>query len=71
MWNGFLLLLLRLTGLSRPEGISFDWTAKNIYWTDTGEKVVGVARYDGSYRKDLISSSISKPRAITVHPLLG
>ncbi|XP_068751456.1 low-density lipoprotein receptor-related protein 1-like isoform X2 [Montipora capricornis] len=58
-------------GLSRPEGISYDWTAKNIYWTDVGEKVIAVARYDGSYHKVLISSDMSKPRAIIAHPLLG
>lgn len=57
--------------LARPEGITYDWTAKNIYWTDTGKKVIGVARSDGSYQKVLISSDVAKPRGIIVHPMKG
>ena len=68
-WTMWLIFLL--SGLSRPEGISYDWTAKNIYWTDSGKKVIGVARHDGSYQKDVISSDLTKPRAIIVHPLIG
>lgn len=60
-----------VSGLSKPEGIAYDWTAKNIYWTDQGRKVIGVARHDGSYQKVLISVDVAKPRAIVVHPLLG
>ena len=57
--------------LARPEGISYDWTAKNIYWTDPGKKVIGVARSDGSYQKVLISSDVTKPRGIIIHPMIG
>ena len=60
-----------LVGLAQPEGIAYDWTAKNIYWADPGKNVIGVARQDGSYQKVLLSSGLGKPRAIVVHPLMG
>ena len=65
--NGF----CSVPDLARPEGITYDWTAKNIYWTDTGKKVIGVARSDGTYQKVLISSDVAKPRGIIVHPMMG
>lgn len=30
--------------LSSPDGITVDWLANNIYWTNTGNKVIEVAR---------------------------
>lgn len=66
-----LLFFFLAPDLARPEGITYDWTAKNIYWTDTGKKVIGVARSDGSYQKVLISSDVAKPRGIIVHPMMG
>lgn len=62
---------LSFVGFGQIEGIAYDWTAKNIYWTDQGKKIIGVGRQDGSYQKILLTVGLSKPRAIVVHPSMG
>lgn len=58
------------TNLTTPDGLAVDWIANNIYWTDTGRKVLEVARIDGSCRK-MIISKLDEPRAIAVYPKKG
>lgn len=67
----FFSLSLFFLGFGQIEGIAYDWTAKNIYWTDQGKKIIGVGRQDGSYQKILLTVGLSKPRAIVVHPSMG
>lgn len=57
--------------LSLPDGIAVDWIANNIYWTNTGNKVIEVARLDGSNRKTLITTYLTDPRSIAIYPKLG
>lgn len=57
--------------ISTPNGIAVDWIADNVYWTDTGNKVVEVARLDGSLRKVVVSENLQEPRSIAVFPKKG
>ena len=59
------------TNLSTPDGLVVDWISDNIYWTDTGRKVLEVARLDGTSRKVIIHSHLDEPRAIAVYPRKG
>lgn len=59
------------SNLSSPDGIAVDWIADNIYWTNTGNSMIEVARIDGSHRKTLIKDNIQDPRSIAVFPRKG
>ena len=59
-----------------PDGLAFDWIARNLYWTDAGEHQLAparieVARANGTSRKILIETEIDEPRAIVVDPAEG
>ena len=69
--TNWIFFSLSFVGFGQIEGIAYDWTAKNIYWTDQGKKIIGVGRQDGSYQKILLTVGLSKPRAIVVHPSMG
>lgn len=58
-------------GLKTTDGLSVDWVARNLYWTDTGRNTIEVSRLDGSARKILINNSLDEPRAIAVFPSKG
>ncbi|GAB0097057.1 low-density lipoprotein receptor-related protein 4 [Sergentomyia squamirostris] len=60
-----------VTGLNIPNGLAVDWLANNIFWTDTGLKVLEVARLDGSFRKVILSDNLNDPRAMIVYPKFG
>ncbi|XP_048835137.1 low-density lipoprotein receptor-related protein 1B-like isoform X4 [Brienomyrus brachyistius] len=60
--------------LDNVEGISVDWIANNLYWTNDGyRKTICVARLENASetRKTLLSGDMSHPRAIVVDPLNG
>lgn len=59
------------TGLHTPNGIAVDWIANNVFWTDTGLKVIEVARLDGSSRKTIINKDLNDPRAMILYPKKG
>lgn len=59
------------TGYTIPDGLAVDWVANNIYWTDSGRKVVEVARIDGTCQKVIINSMLIEPRAVVVFPSEG
>lgn len=59
------------TGLMTPNGLAVDWIANNLFWSDTGSKVIEVSRLDGSCRKVLISENLSDPRSMIVFPKRG
>nr|CAI5839150.1 unnamed protein product [Callosobruchus analis] len=57
--------------LSSADGIAVDWIADNIYWTNTGNKVIEVARIDGTSRKVVVNDNLHDPRSIAVFPKRG
>lgn len=59
------------TNLSSPDGIAVDWIADNIYWTNTGNKIIEVARLDGSNRHVVVKENLQDPRSIAVFPRKG
>ncbi|XP_066145382.1 low-density lipoprotein receptor-related protein 4 isoform X1 [Euwallacea fornicatus] len=56
--------------LTSPDGITVDWLAGNIYWTNTGNKKIEVARLDGSSRKTVVSK-LGDPRSVVCNPKAG
>ncbi|XP_055684209.1 low-density lipoprotein receptor-related protein 4 [Lutzomyia longipalpis] len=60
-----------ITGLNIPNGLAVDWIANNIFWTDTGLKVLEVAKLDGSFRKVILKENLNDPRAMIVYPKYG
>lgn len=57
--------------LTKTDGLAVDWIADNLYWTDTGNKVLEVSRLDGSHRKVIIKDGLDEPRAIALFPKKG
>lgn len=53
------------------EGLALDWVARKIYWLDRTNKRLDVAELTGTNRKTLLSTGITDPRAIAVHPGKG
>ena len=51
-----------------PEGVSVDWQARNIFWTDSGKRTIEVANLDTKTRKILFDEQIRNPRGIAIHP---
>lgn len=52
-----------------PEGISYDWTQKKVYWTDSSNNSIYAMNIDGS---DLVMiARVDRPRAIVVDPCYG
>lgn len=60
-----------VTGVSTPDGMAVDWVHDLIYWTDTGYNTITVANFEGTFRKVLINTDLSEPRAIAVDPRDG
>ena len=63
-------------GLTKPEGLTVDWIANKLYWTDCRDSDwetnrIEVANLDGSDRKVLFWKDLGLPRAIAVDPLKG
>lgn len=54
--------------LKNPDGIGFDWVARNLYWCDKGRKTIEVSKDNGYYRKLLIDEKLDEPRAIALDP---
>jgi len=57
--------------LTTPNGIAFDWIAKNLYWSDASRNVIEVSRSDGTCRKVIIDLDLDEPRALALLPELG
>lgn len=51
-------------------GIAVDWIAQNIYWSDQKRGLIEVARYNGTFRR-IIISELTKPKKLQIDPLLG
>ncbi|XP_056643570.1 low-density lipoprotein receptor-related protein 4 isoform X1 [Diorhabda sublineata] len=71
MYNLSDIKILVSKNLSSPDGLAVDWIANNIYWTNTGNKIIEVARLDGNHRKTVIKDYLHDPRSIVVYPKKG
>lgn len=54
--------------MKNPDGLAFDWIAKNLYWCDKGRRTIEVSQDSGRYRKMLIQENLDEPRAIVLDP---
>eukprot|EP00794_Sanderia_malayensis_P002952 gene2952-3402_t len=70
-FNGSNVQALIKYGVSLCEGIAYDWSTDNIYWTDAMHDWIEVASADGKDRMVLIQGNMEEPRAIAVTPLDG
>ncbi|XP_026327983.1 low-density lipoprotein receptor-related protein 2 isoform X3 [Hyposmocoma kahamanoa] len=52
-----------------PEGISYDWTQKKIYWTDSSNNSIYAMNLDGT--ELVMIARVERPRAIVVDPCNG
>ncbi|KAL7294867.1 hypothetical protein TKK_0011791 [Trichogramma kaykai] len=52
-----------------PEGISYDWTQKKIYWTDSSNNSIYAMNTDGT--ELVMIARVDRPRAIVVDPCNG
>ncbi|XP_047530090.1 nidogen [Vanessa atalanta] len=58
--------------IQSPEGMSVDWTSRNIFWTDSKKLTIEVANLDTKVKKVLFKrDGIFNPRGIAVHPGKG
>jgi low density lipoprotein receptor-related protein 5/6 len=59
------------TGIISLDGIAVDYLAHNIYFTDSENRRIEVARLDGSSRRVLIWKGIEEPRNLILEPKKG
>ncbi|XP_043497943.1 low-density lipoprotein receptor-related protein 2 isoform X2 [Polistes fuscatus] len=52
-----------------PEGISYDWTQKKVYWADYTNNSIYAMNLDGSHM--VMIARVNRPRAIVVDPCNG
>ena len=63
------------------ESLALDWMSNILYWVDSGNATIEMARTDGSHRRILITNKthmadntllhIEKPRSLVVYPKYG
>ena len=58
-------------GVGKVGGIAIDWISKDIFWTDTRNNRIEMAKVDGSDRKILFDRDIDEPRGIAVDSING
>ena len=58
-------------GLGFSDGLSVDWNAGNVYWTDMTNDRIEVARVNGSSRRVIVWKDLEKPSSIALHPRDG
>ena len=58
-------------GLVMPEDLAVDYLARNVYFSDSHTKVIGVLKMNTKFWTTIISETVDKPRGITVYPERG
>ena len=59
-------------GMSTVESLVFDWTGGNLYWIDSVNKSIQIARKTGQYRKVLVNDTyLDRPRSLVLDPHFG
>ncbi|KAJ8023749.1 Low-density lipoprotein receptor-related protein 6 [Holothuria leucospilota] len=54
-----------------PSGISIDWMARNLYFTDAGASQIELCKLDGTSRRVLVKDRLSIPKSIVADPKNG
>ncbi|CAD5123120.1 DgyrCDS11493 [Dimorphilus gyrociliatus] len=57
--------------VSKPQGMAYDWTTKNLYYTDRDALLVGVVNVVTKKVKVLAENKVKKPRGIAIDPEEG
>ena len=58
-------------GLVMPEDLAVDYLARNVYFTDSQTKIIGVLKMNTKFWTTIINETVDKPRGITVYPERG
>lgn len=59
-------------GMSTVESLQFDWTGGNLYWIDSVNKSIEVARKNGQFRRRLVDHThLDRPRGLVLDPHFG
>ncbi|XP_031629327.1 low-density lipoprotein receptor-related protein 4 isoform X2 [Contarinia nasturtii] len=59
------------SGLKTTNGLTVDWIADNLYFSDTETRTIEVTRLDGSCRKTIINENLNDPRSLAISPQKG
>ncbi|KAH9512769.1 hypothetical protein Btru_038157 [Bulinus truncatus] len=57
-------------GSGEVKGMALDWVSGNLYWTDSTNGVIKVAKKSGAHQRILLSN-LNNPVAIAIHPGRG
>jgi hypothetical protein len=55
----------------KPEALQIDWIGRNLFWVDAGFGRIEMSRLDGSCRRALITTGLSRPRGFAIDPIEG
>ncbi|XP_025079316.1 low-density lipoprotein receptor-related protein 4-like isoform X1 [Pomacea canaliculata] len=58
-------------GTGTVKGLALDWVSGNLFWTDSTNSVLKVARKDGAYQRVFVNDKVFSPLGIAVHPARG
>lgn len=58
-------------GTGVVKGLAFDWVNGNIFWTDSTNSYIKMARKDGAFQRVLFRENVGNPLGIAVHPQKG
>ncbi|KAI5711004.1 hypothetical protein M8J75_013255 [Diaphorina citri] len=56
------------TNIRSPEGLTFDWVNRVLYWTDSQMDTISMANLNDDQPKVIVSKDLVNPRGIVVHP---
>ena len=54
--------------LRMPEDVAVDSLTQNLYFTDSGTRIVGVCTVEGKFCSRLIDEDIDQPRGLALYP---
>lgn len=60
-----------LLDLGSPEGIALDHLGRSIFWTDSQQDRIEVAKMDGTQRRVLFDTGLVNPRGIVTDSVRG